>query len=263
MRMSFKYGTAVAIIGLVGLGGPASAAARSQAASQSAVTVDDSTLESRIHAALKRDAELKGHDIDVDVSGGVVALKGTVRTDAEKARAEKLATIAGVTSVRNDLVVDPAAKIGSRADRAAEKTKAGTNKAIDATKDAGEKTADKTKEVAGKTADKSKDVGKKTAETSKGAAKATKDAAKDVGEKTKDAAATTGEAFSDGWITTKIKTKFIDEDLLKGSDINVDTNDHVVTLKGTVKSAAGKERAAEIARTTDGVKRIVNELVVQ
>jgi hyperosmotically inducible periplasmic protein len=81
-------------------------------------------------------------------------------------------------------------------------------------------------------------------------------------EKTKDAVATTGEVIDDAWITSKISADFVNEDTLKGSDINVDTKDHVVTLKGTVASAAGKARAEEIAKTTKGVKRVVDTLTI-
>ena len=83
-----------------------------------------------------------------------------------------------------------------------------------------------------------------------------------AGEKTKEAVNETGEVINDAWITTKIKADFVNEDALKGSDINVDTNNHVVTLKGTVASLAGKTRAQEIAKTTKGVNRVVNELTV-
>ena len=96
----------------------------------------------------------------------------------------------------------------------------------------------------------------------KEAAKATKDATVKAGEKTKDAVATTGEVINDTWITSKISSDFVNEDTLKGSDINVDTKDHVVTLKGTVVSAAGKARAEQIAKTTSGVKRVVNTLTI-
>ena len=72
----------------------------------------------------------------------------------------------------------------------------------------------------------------------------------------------TGEAITDGWITTKVKWFFVGEDLLKGSDINVDTNNHVVTLKGTVMSAAGRNRAAALAKRTSGVQRVVDQLTV-
>jgi Predicted periplasmic or secreted lipoprotein len=96
----------------------------------------------------------------------------------------------------------------------------------------------------------------------KEAAKATKDATVKAGEKTKDAVATTGEVINDAWITSKISSDFVNEDTLKGSDINVDTKDHIVTLKGTVVSAAGKARAEDTAKKTSGVKRVVNTLTI-
>jgi osmotically-inducible protein OsmY len=120
-------------------------------------------------------------------------------------------------------------------------TKTGAGKAIDATKNAGDKTAD----VAQKTADKTAEIAGK------------------VADKTKEVASVTAIAVTDGWITTKLKAKFADETVLKGSDINVDTTNHVVTLKGTVLSSAAKARAAEIALGTQGVTRVVNQLVVK
>jgi hyperosmotically inducible protein len=102
----------------------------------------------------------------------------------------------------------------------------------------------------------------KAMDATKTAVHKTGEAAKTVGEKTKDAAAATGEAITDAWINTRIHTKMMDEAALKGSDINVDVNDHVVTLKGTVASAAGKARAQELARTTEGVKSVHNTLVI-
>ena len=45
--------------------------------------------------------------------------------------------------------------------------------------------------------------------------------------------------------------------------INVDTANHVVTLKGSVKSAAGKARAVALARNTDGVTKVVDQLVIK
>ena len=76
------------------------------------------------------------------------------------------------------------------------------------------------------------------------------------------AIATTGEAITDGWITTKLKAKFADETPLKGSSISVETNDHVVTLSGSVPSQTANTRAADIARGTEGVTRLVNHLLV-
>ena len=89
-----------------------------------------------------------------------------------------------------------------------------------------------------------------------------KDVDKTLAERTKKGLTKTGEAITDAWITTKVKWFFLAEDALKGSDINVDTKDHIVTLKGTVKTAAGKARAASLAKQTDGVKNVVNQLTI-
>ena len=107
-----------------------------------------------------------------------------------------------------------------------------------------------------------KSMAAKTGDATKKAAKKTGEVAATAGEKTKDAAVATGENITDGYITTALHAKFVDEKTLSGSDISVDTNNHVVTLKGTVATAAGKARAEEIARTTKGVNRVVNQLVI-
>ena len=51
--------------------------------------------------------------------------------------------------------------------------------------------------------------------------------------------------------------------MLERSDITVDTTDHVVVLKGSVRSAAAKAKAGEIAKGTEGVTSVVNLLVVK
>lgn len=85
---------------------------------------------------------------------------------------------------------------------------------------------------------------------------------KTVAERIKNGLNKTGEKITDAWITTKVKWFFTGEDLLKGSDINVDTKDRVVTLKGTVKTHEGRTRALELAKNTDGVKNVIDQLTV-
>lgn len=90
-------------------------------------------------------------------------------------------------------------------------------------------------------------------------AKTRTDAAADtVADKTKKA----GDVIDDGWITTKVKSKILAEDVLRESEINVDTMNNVVVLKGTVPTEAARAKAMEIARATDGVKNVVDQLVV-
>ena len=86
--------------------------------------------------------------------------------------------------------------------------------------------------------------------------------AKVVGTKTKDGVSKSGEVMTDGWITTRVNSRFVNEDLLKGSNINVDTDKHVVTLKGTVTTAAGRNKAGVVAKGTEGVQRVVNQLII-
>jgi len=221
------------------------AAAMSQAAK-----VDDSTLKTRVETKLNSAASLKDDNITVGVANGVVTLTGTVDSATEKASAARLAKLEGVTTVENKLDVEP-----SKTDKAIDKSADATKKAADKTKDAVGTAGEKTKDTSVKAAEKTKDATGKAAEK-------TKDAAVKTGEATKDAAAAAGEAITDTWITTKLKADFVNEDTLKGSNINVDTTNYVVTLKGTVTSAAGKARAAEIAKTTKGVKSVVNTLVI-
>jgi hyperosmotically inducible protein len=72
----------------------------------------------------------------------------------------------------------------------------------------------------------------------------------------------TGEKMTDAWITTKVKWFFVGDDLLKGSDVRVETSDRVVTLAGLVKSSAGKARAVQLAQGAEGVVRVVDQLMV-
>jgi hyperosmotically inducible protein len=80
--------------------------------------------------------------------------------------------------------------------------------------------------------------------------------------KTGDAISSTGEVINDGWITTKVKSKMTTADELEGSAIDVDTKNNVVTLSGNVKTESMREAALRVARSTEGVKRVVDKLTV-
>ena len=98
--------------------------------------------------------------------------------------------------------------------------------------------------------------------TAKEGAEKTKDGAEKAVDKTKEGLSKTGEVITDSWITTRVHSKFVGEDLLKDSNISVDTKDHVVTLKGTVMSAAGRARAVEQAKDVEGVHRVIDQLTI-
>lgn len=84
----------------------------------------------------------------------------------------------------------------------------------------------------------------------------------EVGAKTAQAANKAGEILSDGAMTAKIKSKMALDDSVRARTVDVSTTDHVVTLSGTVRSAAEHERAVQLARETDGVTRVIDHLTV-
>ena len=89
-----------------------------------------------------------------------------------------------------------------------------------------------------------------------------KEEGKKLLDKTSDATHSAAVAIGDAAITTAVKTKFLADSTVKGMAINVDTDGGVVTLTGTVTSAAESRRAVTLARETDGVKSVVNHLKV-
>lgn len=227
-------------------------------------------LEERIEAKFKSDSTLNGTDIDVEVKNGVATLTGEVHSAAQKARAARHAQIDGVTQVVNNLeIVRPgetaakakenlgkaANKTGEAAGTAAGHTREGVGTAAEKTKEGVGTAADATKKGVGKAADKTGDAVSKAGEK-------TGDALGTAADATKSAAKTTGRATSDGWITTKIKSKFVGDKLLKGSDIKVSTNGGIVTLSGTVPTEAGRDRAIAVAKDTNGAKDVVDNLTV-
>lgn len=78
-----------------------------------------------------------------------------------------------------------------------------------------------------------------------------------------DTAAKASRTVNDGWIKSKVYAQFLtDWKTLEDSDIDVDVARGVVTLKGTVKTEAAKTRAVAIARSTEGVTNVNDNLRV-
>ncbi len=67
----------------------------------------------------------------------------------------------------------------------------------------------------------------------------------------------------DGGITTEVKAKLIGDPDVKALDINVDTYENVVILRGEVRSSAQRARAEKVARSIGRVKGVRNELRVR
>jgi osmotically-inducible protein OsmY len=67
-------------------------------------------------------------------------------------------------------------------------------------------------------------------------------------------------AMDDQAITTRVKTALLNDPGLSARNIEVQTAERVVTLAGTVTSAAEQDRAIQVARNTAGVADVRSEL---
>jgi hyperosmotically inducible protein len=90
--------------------------------------------------------------------------------------------------------------------------------------------------------------------------KVNKDADRTLSERAQSGLTKTGVKITDGWITTKVKWLLLRDEDTRTSDLTVDTKEQVVTLKGRAKSEAAHVRAIELAKRTDGVKRVVDQM---
>ena len=189
--------------------------------------IKDGWLVMKVHSEMLDEDVLSGSDIDVDVKNGVVTLQGTVPSEAARSRALAVAKANdGVKNVVDQLKIAPAhgSNMAAKADKAEDKAGRAADKA-----------ADKTARAADKAEDKAAGATKKT-----------------------------GRAVDDGWIKSKIYAQYMADwnTVLDDSDIDVDVNNNVVTLSGTVKSAEAKAKAVSIAKSTDGVKSVRDMLKV-
>ena len=184
----------------------------------------DPGITTAVKSKLAADDTVKSYRIDVDTKDRVVTLSGAVDTAAARTKAVEIARgTNGVRDVVDQLTVSAGATPTTGVDDPLQR-KAG--------------------EAADKAGDKAKAAGEKT------------------GDAARDAADRTGDAASDATLTTKVKTKFLADTGVSGLKIDVDSKAGVVTLTGTVPTAAEKRRAIELAKETDGVKSVVDRLKV-
>jgi osmotically-inducible protein OsmY len=78
----------------------------------------------------------------------------------------------------------------------------------------------------------------------------------------KESGRTVGTGVNDGWLWVKTRFDLAAADDLRDSTINVDVDKGVVTLTGTVASAAQKTRAEAVAKSVQGVTSVKNLLKV-
>src|SRR2546425_11849491 len=98
--------------------------------------------------------------------------------------------------------------------------------------------------------------------TTKGRGQYSEEQAREEREKAKANKETIGQSLDDAWIHTKIVAKLIGDTKTPERDINVDVVEGAVTLRGNVDTAEAKTEAERVAKETEGVKKVTNELRV-
>src|SRR5687767_3295280 len=73
---------------------------------------------------------------------------------------------------------------------------------------------------------------------------------------------TVGTGANDGWLWVKTRFELATADDLRDSTINVDVDNAVVTLTGTVANAAQKTKAEQLVKAVEDVKSVKNMLKV-
>ncbi|HWN40625.1 MAG TPA: BON domain-containing protein [Thermoanaerobaculia bacterium] len=69
---------------------------------------------------------------------------------------------------------------------------------------------------------------------------------------------TPGTQVDDAAITASVKAKLAADGDINPFNIDVDTNEGVVTLQGRVEKEEARTKAEQLARETDGVRRVIN-----
>lgn len=68
---------------------------------------------------------------------------------------------------------------------------------------------------------------------------------------------------SDDLLYDRVVRRLANDPSLKTTAIEVEVQDRVVTLRGWIDSEKLRQRAEQVVRKTDGVKKVINELRVR
>ncbi len=236
---------------------------------------DDAWLTTKAKTVLLTDDLVNGVGIHVDTFDAHVTLHGKVSSEAEKAQAEqRVRAIDGVVDVRNLLAVVPqperkATAIADDAIKIAVQTALKNDGALAQSSiqvksvnqgvvvlsgDAKTLSAHRRAIAKARRVDGVRRVASEIQSPNEFADHEIWNDGKQAGVK--------DDGYSDGWITTKAKLSLMTDPGISPIGVNVDTEDGVVTLFGTVNTAADKERAAREVKKIDGVLRVENELQV-
>jgi osmotically-inducible protein OsmY len=103
---SSAFALLLALTGALAIGGFTGGCAKTATNESTGQYVDDSVITTKVKSALLGDAAVKSFEIKVETVKGVVQLSGFVDNSDQKSAAGKdAAAVAGVTDVKNNLIV--------------------------------------------------------------------------------------------------------------------------------------------------------------
>lgn len=268
--------TLVTLITLMTLN--ASAAGPGDTTDRTPGPLTDLWIETRLMTAFGINELLNPFDIRVDAEGGVVTLTGQVDNPTEKALAVQMATgLGGVTEVRDRLeVVDESGQERPTSDIFRFVSDANTTARLqmrlvwnDTTSglDIGVQTDDGKVTLTGPvSSEEERQMAERIARRTEGVS-AVDNQLRVAPEETlsaqaREAARAATRDISDAWITASVAASLRFDSTINHDQIDVTTQDGVVTLEGKVNTLMQKKEAAEIARETSGVDRVENRLEV-
>ena len=227
--------------------------------------------EGSIWTAFALNRHLNPFKLSIDVKDGRATLSGRVESGVQKDLAEQVAlSVEGIDSVDNRIEVDPAIAEGNPpglVQRLEDATLAATVKSkllwnsntrgLDiqvrsengAITLSGNAQTSAAKELAGQLAENTEGVSQVFNHLSISSADSSSSEVQTAVEEAR-------ENISDGWITSKVKASFLYSRNLDGLNIEVNTQDGLVTLRGKVLSNAEKRLAMDIARNIRGVRGV-------
>ncbi|ABM25065.1 BON domain-containing protein [Shewanella sp. W3-18-1] len=246
------------------------------AADTATKAMDDVRQESQIATSYALNPYLRANDLKVTVQKGKAVLTGQVDEKISKELAGEIAQgVSGIKDVDNQIVVDanymPKANSNGFGDKiddanisAAIRSKLQWNKDVD---DVGTEVMTKSGRVTlnGTVNNQNaKDITHRLALNTRGVKSVTNNlkiqsATVSKDEKAKLKNETESLNISDSWITAKVKSSFMYSSNINGSDIDVSTNNGIVTLTGKVASGSEQSLAVETAQNIRGVKSVTSK----
>lgn len=227
--------------------------------------------EGSIWTAFALNRHLNPFKLSIDVKDGRATLSGHVESDVQKDLAEQVAlSVEGIDSVDNRIEVDPAIAEGNPpglVQNLEDATLAATVKSkllwnsntrgLDiqvrsengAITLSGNAQTPAAKELAGQLAENTEGVSEVFNHLSISSADSSSSEVQTAVEEAR-------ENISDGWITSKVKASLLYSRNLDGLNIEVNTQEGLVTLRGKVLSNAEKRLAMDIARNIRGVRGV-------